>query len=199
VDRPWFHCHLRGRHDTIEHSAARRQGIGATSLTFTVRGLVVPRLRVSEPSLVLVRHGQKILTWNHRRLVVPAGSAVAIAAGGIVDIVNRPSTEGIYEEVWLSADGAFRVSGSLDRRALDGAAVAIDQPSLELRAAFDRAVEAITARNAVPFDIARGRIAEVMRRAGLITGIEYQRAAGAFEGSNVAVTEIATGAGAPLT
>lgn len=156
-----------GRRRAVEQNMARRQGIGFTALTFLERSLFVPKLRVSAPALVIVRHGQKIITWNGRRCVVAAEGGVAIAAGQTLDVINRPSPEGIYEEVWLSGDRAIL----RDWRDGGGAPVTevspIPRPAPEFRAAFDRAVEAITARNGVPYFVARRRIVEVMRWAGL--------------------------------
>jgi hypothetical protein len=177
------------------HSAARRQGIGATSLTVSSRAQVVPRLRVTEPSVVFVRHGHKVLTWQHRRIVVAAGAALALPAGQVVNIVNRPSRDGVYEEVWLSGDGAFAGSGSFELPAVSGVLV-VDEPTPALRTSFERAVEAIMFRNAVPFAAARTRIAEVLQRAGLLPGAGSQRARG-LDGSNVAITEVMNGVAEP--
>jgi hypothetical protein len=177
------------------HSAARRQGIGATSLTVTSRTQFVPRLRVTEPSLVLVRHGHKVLTWQHRRLVVPAGAALALPAGQVVDIVNRPSRDGVYEEVWLSGDAAF-ASSAFDGLPAASGTVVIEKAPAALRLSFERAVEAIMFRNAVPFGAARTLVAEALQRGGLLGGHGAQRARGAGR-SNVAVTVITTGVAEP--
>jgi hypothetical protein len=171
------------------HSAARRQGIGATSQTVSCRAQFVPRLRVTEPSLVFVRHGHKVLTWRHRRVVVPAGAVLALQAGQVIDIVNRPSRDGLYEEVWLSGDGAF--AGA--ELPAGPAALVVDEPPPALRTSSERAIEAIMFRNAVPFAAARTRIADVLQRGGLLAGEGPQCARG-FDGSKVAVTEITTGA-----
>jgi hypothetical protein len=171
IDRPWSYRVVRGRPRTIEQSVTRRQGIGATSLTFLERSQFLPRLRVSEPALVFVRHGQKLVMWDDDRVVIPADAGVAIAAGQTLNVVNRPSREGIYEEVWLSGDRAILTSWRAADREPVTAVAPIPAPPPELRAAFDRAVEAITARNAVPYAMARRCIVEVMRSVGLARGL----------------------------
>jgi hypothetical protein len=150
----------------VEHRGASRQGIGSTTLTFQVRTLFLPRLRIHEPAIVFVRHGQKSLSWNGAQCVIAAEAGVAIAGDQVLDVVNRPSPEGIYEEVWVSGDREILAGYGRCDTLLAPPVHHLHRPPPELRAAFDRAVEAITAGNAVPYQVARHRMLELMRWAG---------------------------------
>ncbi|HXW05256.1 MAG TPA: hypothetical protein VD833_08490 [Vicinamibacterales bacterium] len=151
----------------VQHAVARRLGIGSSALTFLERSLFLPRLQITQPSVAFVRHGRKVIRWRGSNAEVHAEGMIALPQGELLDVMNRPSAEGIYEEIWLSADLAFLVEASPAEA--PGEIRLLPSPSADLRTAFDRAVTAITARNGVPYRLARHRMLVVMQLTGLMS------------------------------
>jgi AraC-like DNA-binding protein len=139
-----------------------RAGVGATASIIQREPLRFSRLRFDQPTLIVVRYGEKTFASAKEEWLVKSGEAVAIAKGHCFDITNRPDANGSYQANWLVFDsGMLQSCASL--------AAPMSQPLRTLGhlegsfvEAFTRAREAIQNQAIVPHEIARHRMEEVL-------------------------------------
>lgn len=60
----------------------------------------------TQPTVIFVRRGRKILRWMGGEQIVCAGEMVLLAENQRFDVINEPDGQGIYEADWLSIDSA---------------------------------------------------------------------------------------------
>jgi len=147
--------------DPLNRTFYQRQGVGIAATLLQASRLLLRRLRTNMPSLIFVEGGSKILEGAGEHAVVHSGGGVALAGQHDFDITNVPSGEGPYRArtliiapELLPADlpGTHRIS----------AITPLPAPTAGLREAFERAMAAIEAGEAVPAAIAASRVREVL-------------------------------------
>ncbi|PDS41182.1 AraC family transcriptional regulator [Rhizobium anhuiense] len=138
-----------------------RSGVGATADIIQREALRFSRLTFDHPTLVVVRHGEKIFASAKGEWRVKSGEAVAIAKGHRFDITNRPDAHGSYQANWLVFEPEML-------RAFASAAQ-VSQPvrslgrlEIDFIEAFARARDAIQNPTIVPDKIARHRMEEIL-------------------------------------
>jgi len=141
-----------------------REGIAIAATVMQASQLLCRRLRTNRASLIFVDSGSKTLGSGREPsepTTIRAGEAVALAGLHDFDITNKPGAEQPYQArsliiapELLSADikGATNVT-TLTR---------VPQPPAGLREAFERAMAAIEAGDALPARIAASRVREVL-------------------------------------
>ena len=60
----------------------------------------------TQPTVIWVRHGRKILRWINGEKIIQAGEMVMLAGNQHFDVINEPDELGIYQADWLSIDNA---------------------------------------------------------------------------------------------
>ncbi len=132
--------------------------------------LLTQSLVLSEPMLVVVRKGYKIISTPSLRMEVHAGEAVLIEAGEAIDVENVPDEDDIYQAHWIALDN--RLLATLESRAArsDPAARAVatpvNAPNSEVQEVFldtfERACEAILKECLAPSAVGRPRVLELL-------------------------------------
>jgi len=152
-----------------------RPGVGVTAGIVQRSELRFSCVTIDQPTLIVVRSGEKTLQSSSGEWKIKGGEAVAIAGGQTFDITNRLAGGGIYDARWLVWDAslidAFNVNGPVQSSAKDAELVgAIDGA---FTATFDRALEAIGQIDTIPHDVACHRLSEVLIWLSL-RGIRFQ-------------------------
>ena len=140
-----------------------RGGIGATAHILQRRELVSNSIFIEQPTLIVVIRGRKRLRWCGRDCIVEAGEAVAVAGGHSFDVINRPGSDGVYEAEWLVCDAGIATSAAGEAEGCklirDVHVIRPFEPAF--RDAFERAKEAVAAKDEIPDTVAQARIREV--------------------------------------
>lgn len=145
-----------------------RRGVGLTANVLQYMDLRFSRIAVDRPALILLRQGQKTLQAGSQRWVLRSGDAIAVAAGQTFDVTNKLSSAGLFEARWIVWDSAVldRHLQAATQAAAPGRHVAraqlLRRIGTEFTAAIDRAAHAVQARETIPDDVARHRMAEVL-------------------------------------
>ncbi len=136
-----------------------RSGVGATALLRQRRSLTAPRLHNVRSTIVLVLSGRKTAITAVARVTACPGDVMLLPAGQVIDLVNDPGPEGLYESISVVLEPA--AVGPRDGAARTVAAVET-VPAVEVgfRAAILRARE-VMLDEAVPLPVARHAAAEV--------------------------------------
>ncbi|RRD21397.1 AraC family transcriptional regulator [Brucellaceae bacterium VT-16-1752] len=139
-----------------------RAGVGATAGIIQREALRFSRLTFDQPTLIVVRHGEKTFSSAKENWLLKSGEAVAIGKGQRFDITNRPDANRSYQANWLvfepdmvQAFGHIAAMASRPVRSLGR----LEAGFVE---AFARASEAIRNPAAVPLEIARHRMEEIL-------------------------------------
>lgn len=139
-----------------------RSGVGATAAIIQREALRFSRLMFDQPTLVVVRHGEKIFTSAKGEWLVKSGEAVAIAKGRRFDVTNRPDGKGSYQANWLVFEPEMLQSFASVAAPVSQPVRSLGRLEIDFMEAFVRAQEAIRNPEGVPHEIARHRMAEIL-------------------------------------
>ncbi len=139
-----------------------RSGVGATAGIIQRQALRFSRLTFDQPTLVVVRHGEKIFTSAKEDWLVKSGEAVAIAKGHRFDITNRPDGKGSYEANWLVFEPEMLQSFASVAASVSQPVRSLGRMEIDFIEAFARARDAIQNPTIVPEKIARHRMEEIL-------------------------------------
>ncbi len=153
-----------------------RNGVGATALLRQRRSLIARDLHNVRSTVVLVLSGRKSAMTAAATVTARPGDVMLLPAGSVVDLLNEPGSEGVYESVSVvleptaadPRDDAVRTITSVET-----------VPTVEVgfRAAVLRARE-VMLDEATPLPVARNAAAEVtawLLVHGLRFGIDLTR------------------------
>lgn len=152
-----------------DHSGRRinqRPGVGLTAEIVQRRELLLPRIAIDLPAIIMVQAGAKTLRDPAgRTLIIPAGTAVAVAPGQTLDVTNHPDATGLYRAVCLACDpglaARFAVPSPPGRTAIRDM-LALPQLPEGFSAAIDHARRAIIDRAGVSDPVAAHRMGEAL-------------------------------------
>lgn len=147
--------------DPLNRAFHQRDGIGIAATLVQASRLVLRRLRTNMPSLIFVEGGSKILEGAGERAVVRSGEGVALAGQHDFDITNEPSGNGPYRARTLIIAPEL-IPGDLPGTHRIAALTPLAAPAPGLIEAFERAMAAIEAGEALPAAIAASRVREVL-------------------------------------
>ncbi len=136
-----------------------RSGVGATALLRQRRSLTAPSLHNVRSTIVLVLSGRKTAITAAARVTACPGDVMLLPAGQVIDLVNAPGPEGVYESISVVLEPA---AAELRDDALRTVTSAESVPAVGVgfRAAILRARE-VMLDEAVPLPVARHAAAEV--------------------------------------
>lgn len=137
-----------------------RAGVGATAGVIQRDALRFSHLAIDRPTLIMVRHGMKVLAYRDSEWVIRSGEAIAIATGHRFDVTNRPDARGAYEANWLVFEPSMLAS--LSSASAPVPARALGRIEADFVDAFIRARDAIREPDRIPDAIARHRMREVL-------------------------------------
>ena len=60
----------------------------------------------TQPTVIWVRRGRKILRWMNGEKIIQAGEMVMLAENQQFDVINEPDKQGVYQADWLSINNA---------------------------------------------------------------------------------------------
>ena len=139
-----------------------RAGVGATAGIIQREALRFSRLTFDQPTLIVVRRGEKIFTTAREEWVVKSGEAVAIAKGHRFDITNRPDANGSYQASWLVFEPEMLQSCASVAAPASQPLQPLGRLEIGFLEAFARARDAIENPAVVPREIARHRMREIL-------------------------------------
>jgi AraC-like DNA-binding protein len=139
-----------------------RAGVGATAGVIQREALRFSHLAIDRPTLIMVRHGLKILTSSDREWTIRSGEAITIARGHRFDVTNRPDARGAYEASWLVFEPSMLAAFPSALAPMTQSACALGRIEADFMEAFVRARDAIRDPSHVPERIARHRMQEVL-------------------------------------
>lgn len=152
----------------MPRSIAQLYGVASAARVDQNVRLLTRSIVLSEPMLVAVQRGYKIISSACGRLEVHAGEAVLIEAGDAIDVENVPDGDGLYQAHWIAFDNRLLSAldakeGSADRRT---AASPVNAPNSEVQAVFldsvERVCEAILKECLAPAAVGRPRVMELL-------------------------------------
>ena len=145
------------------HMIAQRAGIGATGhITQTTR-LNFTSLTTTQPIIIAVRRGRKVIRSPNEAFELEAGEVIAIAHGQVFDFENIPADDGDYEARWLAIDPEAVAAFSAPRGARPVAPARLLGPmSAGLSDAFETAVLALQDEGDLPDAVIRHRVTELL-------------------------------------
>lgn len=123
-----------------------RSGVGATANIIQREALRFSRLTFDQPTLVVVRHGEKIFASAKGEWRVKSGEAVAIAKGHRFDITNRPDARGSYQANWLVFEPEMLQSFASVAASVSQPVRSLGRLEIDFIEAFARARDAIENR-----------------------------------------------------
>lgn len=145
------------------HMIAERPGIGATGHITQATRLNFTSLTTTQPMIIIVRRGRKVIRSPNRAFELEAGEAIAIASGQVFDFENIPAPDGDYEARWLTLDpetiAAFGEPQGAQPIAL---ARLLGRMSPGLSDAFENAVLALQDAGDMPDAVVRHRVTELL-------------------------------------
>ena len=108
--------------------------------------LLCTRIAICDPTIIYVQHGQKILRWQGKETLIPAGKMVLLVGGQTFDVLNEPCPQvGYYAAHWLAIEqtviNQFTEQFGLVHSVKD---VQILTPHYHLALCFDRLQQAIS-------------------------------------------------------
>lgn len=149
----------------MERAMVKRTGVGATARIVQHRELMSARVCIDMPTIILVRHGRKLLRAPEGDVKVEAGMVIAVNGGQSFDVINTPSSDNrFYEAEWLVCDP------DIIARFAEGEAVSqpvqtlmrISTATSPFHDAFDHARDGMIDRNGVPHKVAIARVVEML-------------------------------------
>jgi AraC-like DNA-binding protein len=138
-----------------------RTGIGGfmrmtQSATATCR-----RLSATDPGLVMVVTGRKIIRDGQSEISIKAGSAVVLPTGHEFDVTNEVGANGLYQAQVVYFDQATLPTTAIPKTKAVETVTDLGRTSAELARAMDAAVAAIE-NESLPLEIAAHRLGEVL-------------------------------------
>lgn len=149
----------------MERTLSSRINVGSTAHVLHTQPLMMRHITIDEPTIILVRHGRKIIRWAQEEITLEAGDAVVIGEGHSFDIINTPSPlTGTYEASWLSfcADFVQNYCFMHAPRMSMNEANKMAEPGNSFRQAFYHTAEAITDTENIPESIVARRMEEML-------------------------------------
>ncbi len=142
-----------------------RTGVGSSAHVLQVQPLLVKNITVDEPTIILIRHGTKIIRWARNEIELTAGDAVIVGEGESFDIINTPCPlSGTYEADWLSFSSEV-VTGYTCRNSgyyKINEAYALEATSESFRNSFYHTADVFTDSASIPDALAIGRMYEML-------------------------------------
>ncbi|WP_421915725.1 helix-turn-helix transcriptional regulator [Mesorhizobium sp.] len=139
-----------------------RAGVGATAGVIQREALRFSHITIERPTLIMVRHGVKLITSSDKEWVIHSGEAIAIAGGHRFDVVNRPDARGAYAASWLVFEPSMLASLPSVAAPMTQSACALGRIEADFMEAFIRARDAICEPGRIPDPIARHRMREIL-------------------------------------
>lgn len=129
--------------------------------------LLTQSIVLSEPMLVFVQHGYKIISTAACRLEVHSGEAVLIEAAECMDVENVPDEDGRYQAQWITFDNQLLTK--LTRRAAPTerpVATPVNAPNSEVQEVFldtfERVCEVVLGERLAPSAVGEARVIELL-------------------------------------
>ncbi len=144
---------------------AVRQGVGAAGVNLQRANLTSHGLVTTSPSLVLVKHGIKIIRCAEGEFTAKAGDVVALASGQTMDITNLIADTSDYQAFWIAWDDSVVqdfAKGRSQVRAPFRAVQVISQVNAAFVASHDAALSAIRDKESISDAVARHRLVELL-------------------------------------
>ena len=143
---------------------AIRPEIGASARIVQYNRLRYANILINRPVLILVERGTKVLRTRDEEWIVPAGGCIALAQGGIFDVVNAAEGDATYEARWIAFEpetvAAFAATPGNGRPF--ARAFTIDRPHRGFHDVFANCARAIVEPDSIPNEIARHRLGELL-------------------------------------
>lgn len=148
----------------LERKISVRTGIGSTAHVLQLQPLLTRSILIDEPTIILVRHGQKCIRDAENELLIKPGEAVIVGEGESLDVINIPADDGRYESDWLSFNTDIVTSYSCtNREAVPVRKVyKLGGASESFRRAFYHTREIFTDTADIPESIAIARMREML-------------------------------------
>lgn len=151
------------QHGHYRHMIAARAGIGATGHITQATHLSFTSLTTTQPLVIIVRRGRKIIEAAASRFDLEAGEAIAIAQGQVFDFENIPADDGDYEARWLAIEPeAVAAFGEPEGAQVVSTARSLGRMGPGLSAAFENAVLALQDEGDLPDAVVRHRVTEML-------------------------------------
>ena len=142
-------------------SQASRAGIGGFMRMTQLATATCHRLTATDPSIVMVLSGRKIIRRAGEEVTISSGSAVLLPTGHEFDITNEVGGNGLYQALVIYFDNAILpVVASPKTKAVE-AVTALPYSKAELAEAMEVAVDAIK-DSSLPSTIAVHRLEELL-------------------------------------
>jgi len=138
-----------------------RAGIGGFMRMTQTATATCHRLSATDPGLVMVISGRKIIRDGQSEISINAGSAVLLPTGCDFDITNEVGTNGLYQAQVVYFDQATLPTTAVSKTKAVEAVTDLGKTSAELARAMDAAVAAIE-NESLPIEIAGHRLGEVL-------------------------------------
>ena len=148
----------------MKRTVIKRSGLGHVARIVQCSSQLYGGLMLDNPTIVFVRHGRKWYRGGGKEFTVEAGQAIAIADGQPFDVINHPAAERFYEAecIYCNPEIVAEFTANRSNRVFISGAHLVRTPEPPFYEAFDRAVEAIVARDPLPCDVAVQRMRELL-------------------------------------
>ncbi|WP_273874919.1 AraC family transcriptional regulator [Serratia marcescens] len=148
-----------------ERKITRRTGVGSSAHVRQVQPLLAKNITVDEPTIILIRHGTKIIRWAGNEIELTSGDAVIVGEGESFDVINTPCPlSGTYEADWLSFSSEV-VTGYTCRNSRCtkiNKAYALEATSESFRKSFYHTTDVFIESASIPDALAIGRMHEML-------------------------------------
>jgi AraC-like DNA-binding protein len=155
--------------EALSRELRSRPGLGTAAHVLQGRGLEILRLRIEQPTLILVQRGIKtVRTERGASVTAQPGQAIVLGGRQTVDFRNAVPDGTHYEARWLLFDPALLDDAYYAARAAQAAtctpaaAQLVASAGPGLAEAFERAAQALAPASGVPDAVARQRVLELM-------------------------------------
>ncbi|SFU15421.1 AraC-type DNA-binding protein [Kosakonia arachidis] len=148
-----------------ERKITSRTGVGSSAHVLQVQPLLAKNITVDEPTIILIRHGTKIIRWARNEIELTSGDAVIVGEGESFDIINTPcSLSGTYEADWLSFSSEVVTDYTCrnSRCTKINEAYALEATSESFRKSFYHTTDVFTDSASIPDALAIGRMHEML-------------------------------------
>lgn len=148
-----------------ERKITSRAGVGSAAHVLQIQPLLAKNITLDEPTIILIRHGTKLIRWSGNEMALTAGDAVIVGEGESFDVINTPSPlSGTYEADWISFSSEI-VTGYTCRNSgctKINEAYALEATSESFRKSFYHTTDAFTESASIPDALAVGRMHEML-------------------------------------
>lgn len=154
----------------MPRSISQLHGVAAAARIEQNQRLRTCALVLSEPMLVVVQKGYKIISTPSLRVEVHAGEAVMIEAGEAIDVENVPDEDNVYAANWIAFDNGLLATlegrGARSGPSARSVATPANAPNSEVQEVFldtfERACETILKECLAPSGVGRPRVLELL-------------------------------------